>query len=110
MFVADRFTAVVNLTVLITAGLSILLALDYLRRTGMDRNDYYLLLLFTASGIMFMAGANDLIMVFVALELLSIPLYVLSGFRRPNSKARRPRSSTFCWACSPPASWSTASP
>ncbi len=87
MFVADRFTGVVNLTVLITAGLSILLALDYLRRAGMDRNDYYLLLLFTTGGIMFMAGANDLIMVFVALELLSIPLYVLSGFRRPELKS-----------------------
>jgi len=87
MFVADRFTGVVNLTVLITTGLSILLAIDYLRRTGMARSDYYLLLLFTASSIMFMAGANDLIMVFVALELLSIPLYVLSGFRRPELKS-----------------------
>ena len=87
MFVADAFTSFVNVIVLLSAGLGILLAMDYLRRTDMDRNDYYLLLLFTTSGMMFMAGANDLITIFVALELLSIPLYVLSGFRSPEAKS-----------------------
>ena len=87
MFVADTFTDFVNVIVLLTAGLGILLAMDYLPRTGMNRSEYYLLLLFTTGGMMFMAGANDLIIVFVALELLSIPLYVLSGFRRPELKS-----------------------
>ncbi len=88
MFIADPFTSLVNIIVLISAALSILLAMDYLRRTEMEhRSDYYLLLLFTTSGMLFMGAANDLIVVFVALELLSIPLYVLSGFRRPNLKS-----------------------
>ena len=46
-----------------------------------------MLLLFTTVGGMFMASANDLIAVFVALELLSIPLYVLAAFRAPNLKS-----------------------
>ncbi len=87
MFVAGPFTSFVNVIVLLTGGLGVLLAMDYLRRTDMDRSEYYFLLLFTTGGMMFMAGANDLIIVFVALELLSIPLYVLSGFRRPEVKS-----------------------
>ncbi len=87
MFVADQFTSFVNVIVLISAGVGILLAMDYLRRTHMDRTDYYLLLLLTTGGMMFMAGANDLIIIFVSLELLSIPLYGLSGFRRPELRS-----------------------
>ncbi len=87
MIVVDSFTSFVNLIVLITAGLGVLMAMDYLRRTGMDRSEYYFLLLFTTGGMMFMAAANDLIIVFVALELLSIPLYVLSGFRSPDTRS-----------------------
>ncbi|MBN2470709.1 MAG: NADH-quinone oxidoreductase subunit N [Anaerolineae bacterium] len=88
MFMADTFTSFLNVTVLTGAGLSILLAMDYLRRAGIEhRTDYYLLLLFITAGMMFMGAANDLIVIFVALELLSIPLYVLSGIRRPDPKS-----------------------
>jgi len=81
MFVADSFTAVLNLVVLATAFLSILLSTDYLRATGTAHGEYYVLVLVAAAGAMFMAGANDLLVVFIALELLSIPLYVLAAFR-----------------------------
>jgi NADH-quinone oxidoreductase subunit N len=47
------------------------------------RNEFYILLLFSISGMMLMAMAADLILVFMALELLSIPLYVLAGFALP---------------------------
>ncbi|GAB4573969.1 MAG: NADH-quinone oxidoreductase subunit N [Anaerolineae bacterium] len=88
MFVADQFTSFVNVVVLVGAAISILLAMDYLKRTEIEhRTDYYLLLLFTTGGMMVMAAANDLIIVFVALELLSIPLYVLSGIRRPDLRS-----------------------
>jgi NADH-quinone oxidoreductase subunit N len=61
----------------------ITLAYDYIRRMGIERGEYYVLLLFSISGMMLMSQANDLIVVFLALELLSIPLYVLAGFARP---------------------------
>lgn len=88
MFMQDRFTSFLNVVVLLAAGLGILLAMNYLRRSEIEhRTDYYLLLLFTTSGMMFMGAANDLITIFVALELLSIPLYVMSGMRRPDPKS-----------------------
>jgi NADH-quinone oxidoreductase subunit N len=76
-----------NIVILLTAAISILLSMDYLKRTGIERGEYYILLLFTTVGGMFMATANDLIAVFVALELLSIPLYVLAAFRAPDLKS-----------------------
>ena len=67
--------------------ISVLLSIDYVKRTGIERGEFYVLLLFTTVGGMFMASANDLIAVFVSLELLSIPLYVLAAFRAPNLKS-----------------------
>ncbi len=88
MFLADTFASFVNVIVLLGAGLSILLAMDYLGRVEIEhKTDYYLLLLFVTGGMLFMGSANDLIVIFIALELLSIPLYVLSGIRRSNRKS-----------------------
>jgi NADH-quinone oxidoreductase subunit N len=50
---------------------------------GIERGEYYTFLLFSVIGMMLMAQAADLIVVFLALELLSIPLYVLAAFARP---------------------------
>ncbi len=86
-FVADPFSAFINIIVLLTAFITILLSVDYIKRTGMERGEFYSLLLFSASGMMLMGSANDLVSVFVALELLSIPLYVLSAFRQPDLKS-----------------------
>lgn len=87
LFIMDEFTAFLNVTVLITAILSVLLSADYLKRTGMERGEFYSLLLFSVAGIMFMGSANDLIVIFVALELLSIPLYVMSAFKANDLKS-----------------------
>ena len=61
----------------------IALAYGYVKRMGLGRGEYYTLLLFSVTGMMLMAQATDLIIVFLALELLSIPLYVLAAFARP---------------------------
>jgi len=50
---------------------------------GIERGEYYSLLLFSITGMMLMAQASDLIVIFLALELLSIPLYVLAAWARP---------------------------
>jgi NADH-quinone oxidoreductase subunit N len=83
MIVADSYADFFQLVFLITGLLGIAVAYDYLRRMGIERGEYYSLLLFTVSGMMLMSLAGDLIVVFVAIELLSLPLYVLSGFARP---------------------------
>lgn len=87
MFVADSFSGFINMIALISAAISILLGIDYMRRTGNDRGEFWALLLLSTSGVMFMASANDLIVVFIALELLSIPLYIMASFRRDNAKS-----------------------
>lgn len=83
MFVADQFTYVVNIIALTGALIGIMVSYDYLERTGIDRGEFYTLLLFSTLGAMLMGASRNLVMIFVSLELLSIPLYVLSGFRRP---------------------------
>lgn len=83
MAVLDGFAVYANILILGSGLLGIALAYDYLRRMGLDRGEYYVLLLISTAGMMLMVQAYDLIVVFLALELLSIPLYVLSGFARP---------------------------
>ncbi len=86
MFKADAFTGFLNIVLLIAAFISILLSTDYLKRTKINKGEYYVLLLLSTAGAMFMVGANDLIIVFIALELLSIPLYILAAFRSLNKE------------------------
>jgi NADH-quinone oxidoreductase subunit N len=84
MVVVDGFSVFIN-TILISSGLlGIALAYGYIKRMGIERGEYYTLMLFSITGMMLMAQASDLIIVFLALELLSIPLYVLAAFARPN--------------------------
>ncbi len=83
MVVVDGFSAFLNVLFTGSGLAGIALAYDYLKRTGIERGEYYILLMFSVSGMMLMAQATDLIVMFLALELLSIPLYVLSGFARP---------------------------
>jgi len=83
MIVLDGFSIFVNGLLLVSGLLGIALAYGYVRRMGLERGEYYTLLLFSVTGMMLMAQAADLIVVFLALELLSIPLYVLAAFARP---------------------------
>jgi NADH-quinone oxidoreductase subunit N len=87
MVTLDGFAVFVNILVLCSALIGTALAYDYLKRMSLERGEYYILLLFTSLGMMLMALAADLIIVFLALELLSIPLYVLSGFARPRAES-----------------------
>lgn len=83
MVVIDGFAVFVNALLLVSGLLGVSLAYGYVKRMGLERGEYYTLLLFSVTGMMLMAQAADLIVVFLALELLSIPLYVLAAFARP---------------------------
>ena len=84
MFVADAFTGFLNAVILVATLISILMSWDYLNRADIHRGEYYILALLSSAGAMFMVGANDLVVVFIALELLSIPLYIMAAFRSIN--------------------------
>src|SRR3989475_2369165 len=81
---ADRFSVFLRLVLLGIAFLGVLLSFDYLRNADDYRGEYYPLLLFATAGMTLFVAADDLIVVFLALEILSLSLYLLTGisFRR----------------------------
>jgi len=82
MAVLDGFGLSMELLLLGIAALSILLSISYLPQHNLNRGEYYVLMLFVTAGGMVMATSNDLITIFLGLELLSLSLYVLSAFDR----------------------------
>jgi NADH-quinone oxidoreductase subunit N len=82
MVVLDGFSIFINTILLVSGLLGVAVAYGYVKCMGLERGEYYTLLLFSVAGMMLMAQAADLIVVFLALELLSIPLYVLAAFNR----------------------------
>ncbi|HOD44344.1 MAG TPA: NADH-quinone oxidoreductase subunit N, partial [Anaerolineaceae bacterium] len=80
MAVLDSFSVYMNVIILVAGLAAVALALDYLKKMEIERGEYYVLLMISVSGMMLMTQAHDLIMVFLALEMLSMPLYVLAGF------------------------------
>ncbi len=69
------------LTLLAAAG-TILISLGYMEREDLLAPEYYPLILFATAGMMFLAGAEDLIVLFLGLEVMSVAVYVLAGFNR----------------------------
>jgi len=76
----DPFAVFLGVVVVAATAMGLLLAVSYLRREGLEAPEYFALILLSASGMLMMTTANDLIVVFVSLEVLSIPLYVLAAF------------------------------
>src|SRR3990172_12553466 len=84
MMVVDNFSIFFNLIFLIGTAMTILISVGHMNREKSGHGEYYSLILFAASGMMFMASGADLIMIFLGLEIMSIAIYVLSGFEKKN--------------------------
>ncbi len=82
MFVHDGVTVFFTLLFCAIGILSVLWSWDYLKRTGINHGEYYALMLLATMGMIIMAASNDLITIFLGLELMSLALYVMVGFRR----------------------------
>ena len=82
MYVVDPFSTFFALLFVGIAIVSVLLSWDYLKRTALNQGEFYALLCLSTLGMIFMAAANDLMMIFLGLELMSIALYVMAGFRK----------------------------
>ena len=87
MVVLDPFALFFNIVIGYAAGLVLLLSMDYIRREGQEAGEFYILILLAALGMMLMASAGDLIIVFLGLETMSLALYVLTGFFRTRIEA-----------------------
>src|SRR5262249_61500842 len=86
---ADPYALFFAVVVCTGAAFTILMSIDYLRDNALGGGDYYALVLLSTCGMILMAAANDLIVIFLALEIMSVAVYVLSGILRPD---RRPTS------------------
>ncbi len=82
MFVHDGLTVFATLLVAAIGVLSVLLSADFVRRLRIAATEYYALMLFSMIGMITMAASNDLVTIFLGLELMSLPLYILVGIRR----------------------------
>jgi NADH-quinone oxidoreductase subunit N len=87
MVVLDPYALFFNIVIGYATGLVLLLSMDYIRREGQEAGEFYILILLSALGMMLMASAGDLIIVFLGLETMSIALYVLTGFFRNRLEA-----------------------
>ena len=91
MYLSDPFTSFFKVVFLLIAALIILISFGYLEIEGIDKGEYYSLVLFATVGMMVMAGSGDLISLYIGLETMSISIYILAGFlkkdRRSNEAA-----------------------
>ena len=87
LYVADAFSGFMKILALLGAALGLVLALDFNRRESLDRFEFPVLALFATTGMMVMVSANDLMTVYMGLELLSLPLYVIAAFDRDNGRS-----------------------
>jgi NADH-quinone oxidoreductase subunit N len=79
---ADNFALFVNLVLGVVGILTLLLSEEAVRREGLPGGEYAALTLFAIAGMMLMAAATDLLVIFLALEVFSLAVYVLTGIRR----------------------------
>jgi NADH-quinone oxidoreductase subunit N len=82
MIVHDGMGAFFDVVILSACALTFLMATGYSEWEGTHKGEFYSLILLSTSGMMFMAKGTDLMTVFLGLETLSIPIYVLVGFHR----------------------------
>jgi NADH-quinone oxidoreductase subunit N len=87
MILVDGFSGFLTILFAVSGIFAVALAYNYLNRLQIQRGEYYTLLIFSVAGMSLMSVAGDLIIVFLALELLSIPLYILAGSAYPKAES-----------------------
>lgn len=87
MLRVDHYGLFFQVCTILAGLLSLLMSEGYLERIGVRVGEYYALVLFGVFGMMLMGQANDFMMVFIALEVMSIAMYVLSALKRADPKS-----------------------
>ena len=81
-FVSNYFTLLFRIIILLGTGFTIFLAKSYVKPFGKSTGEFYFLLLTATLGALLLSGANDLVMVFIGLETLSIASFALCGYTK----------------------------
>lgn len=87
LFSVDSMMRSFMLICLVSTALCILLSIGYLRQRGALRPEFYALTLLCALGMTIIAGSQDLILIFIGIELMSLPLYILACFQRGSASS-----------------------
>ena len=82
LFAINAFTVFTKILVLLGSLLTLIISQDYARREGMAQFEFPILILFATVGMMMMISANDLISLYLGIELQSLSLYVIAAFQR----------------------------
>ncbi len=86
-FVWDSFAKIMKMLTLIGSAAAIALAMDHMKREGVDRFEYPILIVLATIGMMTMISANSLLGLYIGIELLSLPSYVIASIHRDNLKS-----------------------
>jgi NADH-quinone oxidoreductase subunit N len=86
-FVVDGFARFMKLLTLLGAGVAIIMSADYIRREGMAKFEFPILIVLSTIGMMMMISANDLIALYVGLELQALSLYVVAAMNRDDARS-----------------------
>ena len=95
---ADNFGLFVTLVLVGVGILSLAISAPTIDRERLPRGEYYALMLFAIAGMILMATASDLLLIFLALEVLSLAVYVLTGLRRDSAASTEAAFKYFCSA------------
>ncbi len=95
----DHFALSVSLIVLMAAFLAVLFSNTYIEKVNRQVGEYYALILLCTVGMMFMGSATDLIVLFLALEIFSLALYILTGLHRTNPRSTEAAMKYFSARC-----------
>src|SRR6516225_2418452 len=87
MLVVDQFAIFFNIVFLIIAAVIILSSYSYVGKYVKAEGEFYTLLLFSVTGMMFLASTSELLTIYISLELTSIPLYVMAGLLRTGERS-----------------------
>src|SRR5947209_20334409 len=87
MFVVDQYAIFFEIIFLIIAAVMILSSYSYVGKYVKADGEFYTLLLFSVTGMMFMASTTELLSIYISLELTSIPLYVMAGLLRAGERS-----------------------
>ncbi len=82
MVTCDHFGIMFKVLFIVGSFLSLLIAHRFFRHKGIDKPEFYALLLISTFGMMVMANSTDLVVMFLGLEIMSVPLYVMAGLHR----------------------------
>jgi NADH-quinone oxidoreductase subunit N len=86
-FIVDQFAQTLKVLALLATAVAIILSGRFLQRVGMAKFEYIILMLLASVGMMMMISANDLISLYMGLELQSLALYVVAAINRDNAKS-----------------------